>query len=159
MLTLMRALAHATLFAGFLLWFVPAAILAMAGSRAPRDFGLSQVLGILVGIIGLGLAVSGVLAFATVGQGTPAPFDPPRRLMIRGPYRLIRNPMYLGAGLWVLGLAMFYRSPWLLLYAAVFMAIAHAFVLLHEEPALHRMFGDEYRGYCRRVRRWSPASS
>jgi protein-S-isoprenylcysteine O-methyltransferase Ste14 len=154
MFTLIRALTYATLFAGFLLWFVPAEILAMAGLRAPRGFGWSQAIGGLVGIVGLGLAVSCVLAFATLGKGTPAPFDPPRRLVIRGPYRLFRNPMYVGAGLWVLGLAMFYQSPGLLLYTVVFMVIAHAFVLLYEEPTLQRMFGDEYREYCRRVRRW-----
>ena len=159
MFTLIRALAYATLFAGFLLWFVPAEMLAMAGLRAPRSFGLSQAFGSLVGIVGLGLAVSCVLAFATLGKGTPAPFDPPRRLVIRGPYRLLRNPMYFGAGLWVLGLAMFYQSGWLVLYAAVFMAIAHAFVRLYEEPTLQGMFGDEYREYCRRVRRWWPAWS
>ena len=159
MFTLIRALAYATLFAGFLLWFVPAEMLAMAGLRAPRSFGLSQAFGSLVGIVGLGLAVSCVLAFATLGKGTPAPFDPPRRLVIRGRYRLLRNPMYFGAGLWVLGLAMFYQSGWLVLYAAVFMAIAHAFVRLYEEPTLQGMFGDEYREYCRRVRRWWPAWS
>jgi protein-S-isoprenylcysteine O-methyltransferase Ste14 len=155
--TLIRALTYATLFAGFLLWFVPAEILAMTGLRAPRDFGVSQALGILVGIVGLGLALSCVLAFATQGKGTPAPFDPPRRLVIRGPYRLLRNPMYFGAGLWVLGLAMFYQSRWLVLYTAVFMVIAHVHVRLYEEPTLRRMFGDEYREYCRRVRRWQPA--
>jgi protein-S-isoprenylcysteine O-methyltransferase Ste14 len=154
MFTLIRALTYATLFAGFLLWFVPAEILAITGVRAPRGFGLLQAFGILVGIVGLGLALSCVLAFASLGKGTPAPFDPPRRLVVRGPYRLLRNPMYLGAGLWVLGLGLFYQSPWLVLYTAVFIVSAHAFVLLYEEPTLQRMFGDEYREYCNRVRRW-----
>ena len=154
MFTLIRALTYATLFAGFLLWFVPAEILANAGLRAPLSFGWLQALGCLVGIAGLGLVASCVFAFVTLGKGTPAPFDPPRHLVVRGPYRLIRNPMYLGAGLWVLGLAMFYQSLGLALYAAAFMAIAHGFVVLYEEPALRRTFGDEYREYCRRVRRW-----
>jgi protein-S-isoprenylcysteine O-methyltransferase Ste14 len=154
MFTLIRALTYATLFAGFLLWFVPARILATGGLRAPGSFGLLQTIGVLVGLVGLALAVSSVLAFATLGRGTPAPFDPPRRLVVRGPYRVLRNPMYLGAALWVLGLAMFYRSPWLVLYAAVFIGIAHAFVRLYEEPTLQRMFGDAYREYCQRVRRW-----
>lgn len=154
MFTLIRALTYATLFAGFLLWFVPAEILAIGGLRAPRSVGVLQTFGALVGIVGLGLALSSVLAFATLGKGTPAPFDPPRRLVVRGPYRLLRNPMYLGAGLWVLGLAMFYHSPWLVLYTAVFIVSAHVFVLRYEEPTLQRMFGDEYREYCKRVRRW-----
>jgi protein-S-isoprenylcysteine O-methyltransferase Ste14 len=107
-----------------------------------------------VGLAGLTLTVSCVLAFVALGKGTPAPFDPPRRLVSRGPYRLLRNPMYLGAGLWVLGLAMFYQSPGLVVYAAVFMLVAHVFVLVYEEPTLRRLFGDEYREYCARVRRW-----
>jgi protein-S-isoprenylcysteine O-methyltransferase Ste14 len=154
MFTLVRALTYATLFAGFLLWFVPARILAIAGLRAPRSLGLMQAAGILFGIVGLGLAVSSVLAFATLGKGTPAPFDPPRRLVIRGPYRLLRNPMYMGGALWVLGLALFYRSAALALYSTAFLAIAHAFVVRYEEPTLQRMFGNEYREYCRLVRRW-----
>lgn len=154
MFTMIRALTYATLFAGFLLWFVPAEILAMAGLRAPRGFGLLQACGALIGVVGLGLTLTCVLVFATLGNGTPAPFDPPRRLVIRGPYRLLRNPMYFGAGLWVLGLAMFYQAPWLLIYTVVFMVIAHMFVLLYEEPTLQRMFGDEYREYCSCVRRW-----
>ena len=156
MFTLTRALIYSALFAGFLLWFVPAEILAMTGVRAPHRFGLVQALGSVVGIFGLGLAASCILAFTTLGSGTPAPFDPPRRLVIRGPYRLLRNPMYLGAGLWMTGLAMFYQSPWLVVYAVVFMATSHVFVRFYEEPTLGRLFGDAYREYCRRVGRWSP---
>lgn len=159
MFRLMRALIYAALFAGLLLWFVPAEILAMSGVRAPHRFGLVQALGSLVGIFGLGLAGSCVLLLSTIGSGTPAPFDPPRRLVSRGPYRLIRNPMYLGAGLWVTGLAAFYQSPWLAVYAVVFMATSHVFVLLYEEPTLSRLFGDAYREYCRRVGRWYPGSA
>jgi protein-S-isoprenylcysteine O-methyltransferase Ste14 len=110
MFILTRALTYATVFAGVLLWFVPAEILALTGLRAPQGFGLLQASGMLVGIAGLALALTCVLAFVTLGKGTQAPFDPPRRLVVRGPYRFLRNPMYLGAGLWILGLAMFYHA-------------------------------------------------
>jgi protein-S-isoprenylcysteine O-methyltransferase Ste14 len=154
MFTLVRALTYATLFAGLLLWFVPATILTRTGLRAPARFGVAQALGMAVGLAGLGLALGCVLAFATLGKGTPAPFDPPRRLVTAGPYRLLRNPMYLGAALWVLGVALFYQSPWVALYAGGFLACAHVFVVRYEEPELERLFGGAYRDYCHRVRRW-----
>ena len=93
MFILIRVLTYATLFAGFLLWAVPAHILAAAGLRPPQSVGWAQTLGILAGIAGLGLAAGCLLTFVTVGKGTPAPFDPPRRLVNRGPYRLLRNPL------------------------------------------------------------------
>src|SRR5262245_37092016 len=109
--------------------FVPASILAVAGIRAPNPFGSWQVVGLGLGLIGTGLAVTCIAAFAFVGRGTPAPFDPPRRLVAVGPYRLIRNPMYAGAWLLIVGLTLFYRSAGMALYAIVFLAVAHAFVV------------------------------
>ena len=97
-----------------------------------------------------------VLTFALLGRGTPAPFDPPRRLVIRGPYRFVRNPMYIGAGLALGGAALFYNSVWLLAYVVLFLLAAHIFVVWYEEPTLRRTFGEEYDSYCRRVRRWWP---
>jgi protein-S-isoprenylcysteine O-methyltransferase Ste14 len=97
-----------------------------------------------------------VAAFARFGRGTPAPFDPPRRLVVRGPYRFVRNPMYIGAGLALIGVAMFYRAPQMLVYVAAFWAITHAFILLYEERVLRRLFGREYDEYRRQVRRWLP---
>ena len=157
MFILIRTLTYATLFVGFLLWAVPAQILAAAGLRAPQSVGWAETLGILAGLAGLGLTAGCLLTFMTVEKGTPAPFDPPRRLVNRGPYRLLRNPMYLGAAFWILGLAMFYHSLGIAVYAGVFLFTTHLFVVLYEEPTLRRMFGDEYLDYCRRVRRWWPS--
>ncbi len=66
--------------------------------------------------------------------GTPAPFDPPRQLVVAGPYRMVRNPMYLGAALALAGAALFYRSWALLLYCAAFLLITHLFVVGYENP-------------------------
>jgi protein-S-isoprenylcysteine O-methyltransferase Ste14 len=112
--------------------------------------------GILVAAAGGALALWCIGTFAVVGKGTPAPFDPPRRLVIRGPYRYVRNPMYLGAALALLGAAFFYRSLPLLGYAGVFLLVTHVFVVAYEEPTLGRLFGAEYRAYRTRVRRWLP---
>jgi len=127
--------------------------------RRPASLGLTQVLGLVVVVLGAGLALWRILTFAFVGKGTPAPFDPPRRLVVRGPYRFVRNPMYIGAALALAGAALFYGSWTLLGYTALFLLITHLFVRLYEEPVLRRLFGAAYDAYCHRVRRWRPSFS
>jgi protein-S-isoprenylcysteine O-methyltransferase Ste14 len=144
------------LFVGFVLVFLPAQVLRWAGVTRPAAAGVPAVAALVVGAAGAGLAAWCVLAFALVGKGTPAPFDPPRRLVVRGPYRLVRNPMYLGAAVALAAAALFYRSLALLGFTALFVLAAHLFVRWYEEPALRRTFGDEYDAYCRAVRRWCP---
>jgi protein-S-isoprenylcysteine O-methyltransferase Ste14 len=156
MFVVLRAVTYATLFIGFVLVFVPARILSWAGITAPSNPGVVQVAGILVTILGGVLALWCVFTFALAGRGTPAPFDPPRRLVVRGPYRLTRNPMYLGAALALAGAALFYQSTALAGYAGLFIILTHLFVLLYEEPTLRRAFGDDYEAYCRKVGRWCP---
>ena len=126
------------------------------GHHQPAAIGAWQVAGMLVGASGAAFALACILTFVFVGRGTPAPFDPPRRLVVQGPYRLVRNPMYVGAGLALAGAALFYRLIPLLGYAGVFLAITHLFVVLHEEPTLRRTFARDYEAYCRRVGRWWP---
>jgi protein-S-isoprenylcysteine O-methyltransferase Ste14 len=149
-----RAVTYAALFIGFALVFIPARILSSAGVTAPRSLGVAQGIGILVTILGGALALWCVFTFVFIGKGTPAPFDPPRRLVVRGPYRFVRNPMYIGAALALGGAALFYRSSVLAGYAGLFMLLAHLFVILYEEPRLRRAFGAEYEAYCKRVGRW-----
>lgn len=156
MFVLARALTYATLFVALVLVFLPAQVLSWSGVRRPGVMGAPQVLGLLVVIAGAALAVWCVLAFALVGKGTPAPFDPPRRLVVVGPYRFVRNPMYVGAGVALAGAALFFQSSALVGLVALFGLITHLFVMWYEEPALKRMFGEEYQAYCRRVYRWRP---
>ncbi len=94
--------------------------------------------------------------FAVRGQGTPLPMDPPQRLVVEGPYRLVRNPMYWGVASVVLGEAAVFHSVVLVELTAIFAVGVNVFVLLYEEPALRRKFGAEYEEYCRRVPRWLP---
>src|SRR6266581_2577268 len=152
----MRAVTYATLFVGFLLVFLPGRVLEWSGVRRPAALGITQVLGLAVVVLGAALALWCVLTFAFVGRGTPAPFDPPRRLVVRGPYRFVRNPMYTGAAVALAGAALFYRSFPLLGYVALFLLVCHLFVVVYEEPTLRRSLGAEYEDYSRRVRRWRP---
>jgi len=156
MFVFVRALTYSTLFIGLLLVFLPGQLLARAGIAAPDVIGVTQGAGIAIAIAGGALAVSCIVSFALIGGGTPAPFDPPRRLVVRGPYAVVRNPMYIGAGLALGGAAIFYESLALLSYDAAFILVTHLFVVMYEEPTLRRLFGAEYESYCRRVGRWWP---
>ena len=153
-----RAITYSTLFVGFLLIYLPARVLASLGIVRPPATAAPQIAGIIVGSIGAALALWCIFAFAMIGKGTPAPFDPPRKLVIRGPYRFVRNPMYIGAGLALTGAAIFYKSAPLLAYAGAFLVVCHLFVLLYEEPTLRRSFGRDYAAYCQRVSRWWPTA-
>jgi protein-S-isoprenylcysteine O-methyltransferase Ste14 len=133
--------------------------LSWSGIVAPATTGAPQVAGMIFVTIGALIALWCVLTFVFIGKGTPAPFDPPRKLVIRGPYRFVRNPMYIGAGMTLAGAALYYESLSIFIYAVLFFLITHLFVVLYEEPTLQRTFGDEYEAYCRRVRRWRPKRS
>jgi protein-S-isoprenylcysteine O-methyltransferase Ste14 len=139
---------------GLLLVFVPGRILEQAGIDQPAHLGPVEFAGLLVAAAGAGIAVWCILTFVVVGHGTPAPFDPPRKLVIRGPYRYVRNPMYLGAVLALAGASLLYRSVALSGYAALFLLAAHVLVVWYEEPTLSRLFGPEYDAYRAQVSRW-----
>ncbi len=95
--------------------------------------------------------------FATAGRGTPAVFDPPKDLVVRGLYHFVRNPMYVGILTVLFGEAALFASIKLLVYACCVALLFHTFVVLYEEPALRRKFGDSYRDYCLAVPRWIPS--
>jgi protein-S-isoprenylcysteine O-methyltransferase Ste14 len=151
-----RTFVYASLFVGIFLIYVPANLLSGAGITQPNSIGPLQVLGMILISGGGALALWCIFAFVDLGAGTPAPFDPPRKLVFRGPYRFLRNPMYLGAGTALLGAAIFYSSWLLLAYTAMFFISTHLFVVKVEEPALRKSFGHQYERYCRQVNRWLP---
>jgi protein-S-isoprenylcysteine O-methyltransferase Ste14 len=159
MFVVVRAVTYAALFIGLLLVYVPAQLLSGSGLIRPAVIGLAQVAGMIIAAIGGGIALWCIFTFAFHGKGTPAPFDPPRRLVIRGPYRFVRNPMYIGATLALAGAALFYGSRSIALYSGLFLIAMHLFVIAYEEPTLRRTFGSEYENYCRRVRRWWPSKA
>jgi protein-S-isoprenylcysteine O-methyltransferase Ste14 len=108
--------------------------------------------------LGFAVALRCVWDFGWTGHGTPAPIAPPKRLVVVGFYRYVRNPMYLGffagwVGLWVV----FGRANLAAIAVACVIVLGVVlFVLLYEEPHLRKMFGAEYEEYCRNVRRWVP---
>jgi protein-S-isoprenylcysteine O-methyltransferase Ste14 len=142
---------------GMVAVYVP---LTMIGA-VPEDLLDGWTVGRIVGLVPL---TAGAILyfwclwdFAAYGRGTPAPFDAPRRLVVRGPYRWVRNPMYLGVELVILGWSALFHSIALVFYAIIVGLVFHGSVVLYEEPALRRRFGAGYRKYCEQVGRWLPA--
>ena len=141
---------------------VPAIIL-IGGGSPHIGWGLEGVLAALPVLVGIALIASGfalwlwtVRLLARVGEGTLAPWDPTRRLVLEGPYRRVRNPMIAAVLAVLIGEATFFGSPGLLVWSLAFFALNWVFFVLHEEPGLERRFGDEYRVYRRGVPRWVP---
>lgn len=106
--------------------------------------------------IGLVLYASCQRVFATVGRGTSGLWDAPRRLVAVGPYRWVRNPIYVAALLIIVGEAWLFLSIDLLTYAGLLAVAFHLLVIGYEEPRLRARFGDDYDSYRHAVRRWIP---
>lgn len=115
-----------------------------------------QCLGLALFAVGLLLFLASLRRFATDGQGTLAPWDPPRRLVVRGPYRFVRNPMISGVNFLLFGEALVLTSPPHGVWAVVFLLPNLVYIPLVEEPQLERRFGESYREYRRHVRRFLP---
>jgi protein-S-isoprenylcysteine O-methyltransferase Ste14 len=114
------------------------------------------VLGAALMAASLGLIAWTVALFAGVGRGTLAPWDPTSRLVVRGPYRHVRNPMISGVLAVLLGEAALFGSLALLAWFACVFAVNAVYFVLVEEPGLRRRFGAEYEAYAARVPRWLP---
>jgi protein-S-isoprenylcysteine O-methyltransferase Ste14 len=127
----------------------------------PRPGGSAGALalqgaGLVLLAIGLLLFASSLRRFAVEGKGTLAPWDPPRRLVVHGPYRFVRNPMISGVIFVLTAQAMLLGSKPHAWWALTFLAINAVYIPLLEEPLLRGRFGDEYREYCRHVPRIIP---
>ena len=94
--------------------------------------------------------------FLIEGRGTPAPVDPPKEMVAVGFYRYVRNPMYFGVLLILIGHFLWFGYWWLLAYTILAFIVVHLFVTGYEEPTLKRKFGVAYEDYLKRVPRWIP---
>lgn len=147
------------------LWFVLLPGL-LAGYIPWRFFGLGEVsfsaarvghvAGGLLVAIGAALLFWCLVDFGRHGRGTLSPLDPPSRLVVRGLYRHVRNPMYLSVALVFAGELLLAPSTGFLIYAGAWFVWVNLFVRGYEEPALSRQFGDEYAAYRAAVGRWVP---
>jgi protein-S-isoprenylcysteine O-methyltransferase Ste14 len=116
----------------------------------------TRPLGIALLAAGGALALACIATFVARGEGTPAPFDPPRKFVAAGPYKFVRNPMYIAGYVVLFGYGLFEHSLTIVLFTLPWLLLAHLFVMLYEEPHLRSTFGAPYEDYCRSVHRWLP---
>jgi protein-S-isoprenylcysteine O-methyltransferase Ste14 len=124
------------------------------GTTGPQM--LVQVVGLLLLAVGLILFSAALRNFVTEGEGTLAPWDPPRRLVVRGPYRYVRNPMISGVVFVLFGEALTLLSRPHFIWALIFLGVNSIYIPLLEETGLRHRFGDSYLEYCRHVPRLIP---
>jgi len=130
----------------------------LGGFSRPQN-GVLTWIGAVAFLIGAAIYFRCAWEFAVRGLGTPAPIAPTKFLVTTALHRYVRNPMYIGVGLAILGEAAIFRSVHVAEYAAIVLLTAHVFVVLYEEPALERQFGESYEEYRRNVPRWIPRLS
>jgi protein-S-isoprenylcysteine O-methyltransferase Ste14 len=124
--------------------------------RWPERWLWPQWTAVALFVAGAGALLAAQWYFAVRGQGTPAPFDPPKRFIRRGPYKWVRNPMYLGVLAMVGAEALFFRSGHIGVYFVCLLCLIHLLVVLYEENAMRFKFGAMYEDYKRDVPRWLP---
>jgi protein-S-isoprenylcysteine O-methyltransferase Ste14 len=120
------------------------------------DSEATRIVGAVLIVAGVPVLIDSFARFALQGRGTPAPIAPPDRLVVSGLYRHVRNPMYVAVVAVIFGQAILLAEWRLVAYGALFWLASHAFVVLYEEPALKRQFGEEYERFRDNVPRWIP---
>lgn len=140
---------------GMVVGLIPWLITRWEISGSGAAWRVVQVLGVLLIVAGLIPAVHAFAQFAKAG-GTPMPLAPTQRLVVNGFNRYVRNPMYVGLLLAILGQALLFGSLGLVLWAASTWIVTAAFVRWYEEPTLTRQYGSEYEAYRRNVPGWLP---
>jgi len=141
---------------GTVVVYIPYRLLASESGRPFLALGFFRYVGVVPIVLGAVIYLRCAWDFTFTGRGTPAPIDPPKQLVVRGFYRWVRNPMYVGILLLLFGEAWLFESRNIFVYAAVAFLFFHIWVLLYEEPILKQKFGESYQRYCDTVPRWFP---
>lgn len=157
-MTALKTLLWSVFVPGTLTIVVPYLLLTSKIQLLPMRLSSLRFIGLIP--IGLGALLYLWCAwdFTFTGKGTPAPFDPPKEMVVRGLYRYVRNPMYVAALLVLIGEVVLFQSALILIYAAIVFSVFHLWILFYEEPTLRRKFGESYEKYCRNVSRWIPGA-
>ncbi len=150
---ILKTLLFTILVPGFVTLYVPYLLLGRVyvPGRGPLAW-----LGIVCAIMGAAIYFRCAWEFAVRGLGTPAPIAPTKYLVVTGLHRYVRNPMYIGVSLVMLGQAALFRAPRVAEYGALCILLAHLFILFYEEPTLRSQFGESYEKYRATVPRWIP---
>ncbi len=155
-MTALKTLIWSVLVPGTLTTLVPYLLLSSRLELFPTRPSVIRFAGLIPIASGALLYLWCAWDFTFTGRGTPAPFDPPKEIVVRGLYRHVRNPMYVAALLVLTGEAILFQSALILIYAAIVFSAFHLWVISYEEPTLRRKFGESYQKYCLQVPRWIP---
>ena len=155
-LALLGTAAFLVLAPGFLVVLIPFWISRWRIQPPLLGFVPFRILGVLLMAAASPVLLESFARFALQGLGTPAPIFPTQHLIVKGFYRFVRNPMYVAVVSMVLGQALLFGNPQLLLYGVIAWLGTFLFVLTYEEPTLRRTFGAEYDTYRANVPRWIP---
>ncbi|UCH21790.1 MAG: isoprenylcysteine carboxylmethyltransferase family protein [Deltaproteobacteria bacterium] len=139
----------------FFIW-IPQKILSSSSSLYLFDIGVFRFLGWVPIVLGVVIYFWCSHSFVFFGKGTPIPFTPTKKLVVKGLYGFVRNPMYIGGLFVLLGEALLFESKALFIYAGVIFGAFNFFILFFEEPYLGDRFGESYERYCKSVGRWIP---
>jgi protein-S-isoprenylcysteine O-methyltransferase Ste14 len=150
-----RSVFFIILLPGTVAGYVPLRVLRSTGQLRWPTLSLPACLAALTALAGVVVLLASVWEFFAAGDGTLAPIDSPRQLVVSGLYRFTRNPMYNGVVAVLLGQAWFFSSVLLLEYAVTVLLCFHLFVVFYEEPSLESRFGESYLAYRKAVPRWS----
>ena len=157
-MTALKTLLWSVFVPGAVTILVPYLLLSSKLELLPVELSSFRFLGVVPITLATLLYLWCAWDFTFTGKGTPAPFDPPREIVVRGLYRYIRNPMYVAVLLMLSGEAVWFESVLILIYAAIVFSVFHVWVIFYEEPTLRRKFGESYEKYCRTVSRWIPSA-
>lgn len=152
-MTVYKSLLYLLFEAGLFALYIPLALLR-TGSRI--ETGILSFLALPLWFIGSLTVLWCFRDFTFTGRGTPLPTDPPKELVSTGPYRYVRNPIYVGVTLIFLGHFLWFGYWALLLYTVLAFVGVHFFVVFYEEPTLKTKFGAAYEDYLKKVPRWIP---
>jgi protein-S-isoprenylcysteine O-methyltransferase Ste14 len=152
----LRSAVFTVLLPGTVLVGVPLWLSGGDGEADPAELGIGSLRWVGLPLVVLGAAglLWCIADFARRGRGTLAPVDPPKFVVRSGLYRITRNPMYVAVVTTLLGEALLFDSVPIAVWAAVVAVTVHLFVVLYEEPTLHRQFGEPYDDYRAAVPRW-----
>ena len=152
-MTALKSLLFLIVAPGMVAGYIPPALLR----KGPQiETGFLAYLAFPLWIIGGVILLWSFWNFLVEGRGTPAPIDPPKELVAVGFYRYVRNPMYVGVLLILIGHFLWFGFWLLLAYTVLAFIATHLFVTLYEEPTLKRKFGAGYEEYLKKVPRWIP---
>ena len=155
-MTAIKTLLWSIFVPGTIIVLVPYMLLSSRIDSFRMNLSAFRFFGLIPILAGVMIYIWCAWDFTFIGKGTPAPFDPPKELVVKGPYQYVRNPMYMFVALALIGEAIIFETTILVLFAALAVTFLHFWVVLYEEPTLKGKFGESYERYCERVSRWLP---